>query len=295
MIKILLTGSNGFLGQHIAKLANPNKHIHLTGWSENRSIHDYCDDFQQVNLLSVDISAQMVEKFDVVIHTAALSQVDYCETHRNEAFRVNIEASRQLAEACLHTGTRLIHISSDFVFPGKDKLVTENDKTDPVNYYGRTKEMAELHIQNICPKSTIIRPVLIFGPTIAGTRSNLVLWVKKSLAAKQNINVTTDHFRTATYVKDLAAMTLQVAQSPNKGIYHTCGADYLSVYEMALKVAEAFHLDQNLITPVHSSSFTAQAPRPACTSFSAKKAIRDFGFKSRSFEEALSEMKLNKQ
>ena len=290
MTKILVTGSNGFLGQHIAAQAGNMPNVHLTGWSKRPAIHNYCNDFKTINVLENDITPEIVAPFDAVIHTAALSHVDYCEQHREEAFRINVEATRQIAKACRQTGTHLIHLSSDFVFPGKDEPVAENDKTDPVNYYGRTKEMAEIYVQTICPQSTIIRPVLIFGPVLSGTRSNLVLWVKSALEAGKAIQVTSDHTRKATYVKDLATLCLQAAQKPQRGIYHACGADYLSVHEMALQVANVFELDSQLITPVHSGTFANQAPRPACSNFSAKNAIHDFGFKSRTFQEALRDM-----
>ncbi len=294
MHKILLTGSNGFLGQHIARKAQRQKYIEITGWSSKPATHNFCDHFRQLDFLKTTLKPEMVKSFDIVIHTAAMSHVDLCEKHKQEAFRINTEATRQLAKCCCKAGTKLVHISTDFVFPGKDRLVKEDDKTAPVNFYGRTKEAAELYVQNIMPESTIIRPVLIFGNTLAGTRSNLVLWVKKSLEECKPIKVTKNHFRTATYVDDLAELCINAALNPHPGIYHACGSSYLSVFEMAMQVAKAFNLNQTLISPVHSNELNAKGERPPCTHFHAEKAINQFGFKNRTFDEALYLMEHNK-
>jgi dTDP-4-dehydrorhamnose reductase len=290
MIKILLTGSNGFLGQHIARLGSLDHDVHITGWSRNPSIHNYCNKFEKHNLAQTQITPEMVSDFDVVIHTAAISNVDYCEDNRQEAFLINTEATRKLAIACEAGLTHLIHISTDFVFSGENKVVNEAEPTNPVNYYGRTKEMAELYVQNILRTSTIIRPVLIFGNTLSGTRSNLVLWVKKSLELKKSINVTSDHFRTATYVEDLAGLCIKAAKNPHPGIIHAAGKDYLSVYEMALKVSKFYNYNSDLISPIHSSDLDAPGIRPPCSHFNSQKATKIYGFKSRSFNEALKEM-----
>lgn len=290
MIKILLTGSNGFLGQHIARIASTDKNIHITGWSRNKSIHDYCDEFEQINLALAKITANVVSDFDVVIHTAAISHVDYCEENRDEAFLINTETTRQLATACNETLTHLVHVSTDFVFSGEDKIINETDDTNPVNYYGRTKEMAELFVKEILPTSTIIRPVLIFGNILSGTRSNLILWVKKSLEEKKAINVTSDHFRTATYVEDLAELCINAAKDPHPGIFHAAGNSYLSVYEMAIEVATHFNLDKQLISPVKSGQLNASGVRPPCSHFQSHKAQAIFGFKSKKFQDALSAM-----
>jgi len=290
MINILLTGSNGFLGQHIARLGSTDPSINITGWSRNPEIHRYCDRNEQHNLANITITNEMISEYDVVIHTAALSNVDYCEENRKEAFLVNTEATRQLAKACNETHTHLVHISTDFVFPGDDKLVSEQDATNPVNYYGRTKEMAELYIQQLLPTSTIIRPVLIFGNILSNTRSNLVLWVKNSLEKTQAINVTSDHFRTATYVEDLSRLCLNAAKTPHPGIFHAAGNSYLSVYDMAIKVAQHFNLNEKLISPIHSSNLNAPGIRPPCSHFNPEKAKQVFGFESKTFEEALKEM-----
>lgn len=289
MFKILLTGSNGFVGQHVAFIASQMNDVHVTGWSSRPAIHDFCDDFVQINLASTFISHQMICEFDAVIHTAALSHVDYCEANRSEAFLVNVEATRQLAVACSEAGTHLVHVSSDFVMEGLGKFVEENEPTNPVNYYGRTKEMAEIFVQNILPEATIVRPVLIFGNVMAGTRSNLVLWVKSSLEQAKAITVTEDHYRTATYVVDLAELLIKCALQPTAGVFHACGNSYLSVFKMAQFVAQRFGLKEELISPIHSSKLDA-APRPPCTYFNAQKAVDHFGFVSRDFEEALNLM-----
>lgn len=289
MYKILLTGSNGFVGQHVAYAAKQMSDVHLTGWSGSSSIHSFCDDFLQLDLAKTEITADMLQGFGAVIHTAALSQVDYCEANRNEAFLVNVEATRQLSVACRQAGIHLVHVSSDFVMEGALRSITESEPTNPVNYYGRTKEMAELFVQSILPTATIVRPVLVFGNVLEGTRSNVVLWVKSSLEQGKSIRVTSDHYRSATYVVDLAELLIKSALHPTAGIYHACGKNCLSVYEMALLVAQRFKFNKSLIEPVLASEFSA-APRPPCSQFSAQKAVSQFGFTSRDFADALALM-----
>lgn len=295
MRKILLTGSNGFLGQHISKIANQYDEIELSGWSASGPKHTLCKHFQKVDLISKDLWEEDIQHYDVVIHTAALSQIDYCENNRNEAFLVNTEATRRIADACKRYNKQLIHLSTDFVFSGREPSYTEVSKTAPVNFYGRTKEAAEIYIQDILPNVIIVRPVLIFGNILAGTRSNLVLWVRKSLNDKQEINVVTNHYRTPTFVNDLAQLCLNAAINPVPGIYHACGTSFYSVYELANTVAEYYGLDRNLIKPVHSDDLNAPGVRPEKTKFDPQKSIEVYGFSSRTFEESLSIMDQEEQ
>lgn len=291
-MKLLITGAGGLYGSKLAQLAL------------NRGIEVYSSDIQSQsvfgNFVKLDISgkAQVDEAFntikpDIVVHAATLTDVDKCELNKALAWKVNVEGTKNIAEASQKTGAFLIYISTDYVFSGDKGYYVESDSPDPVNYYGLTKVVAEEIVQTL-PETDffIARPSVIYGSTPAAGKVNFALWLIETLRRGERVKIVTDQWNTPTLNTNLAEMTLEVIERRLTGIYHLCGASRVSRFEFAEKIADAFGLDKCLIDKVLSSQFTWPAKRPTDSSLDTSKAQRYLRCKPLRLDEALEQLKL---
>ena len=185
--KLLITGSNGLLGQKLVNLLHDSPEVELiaTARGENRLARH----FPNLTFAPMDITdaVQVQEVFakhqpDMLIHGAAMTNVDESETNREECLKINVEGVKNLIAACRQHNTHLTHVSTDFIFDGEAGPYSEKGATPaPVNFYGQSKLMAEELVQNSGLKWAIARTVLVYGNLSEGSRSNIVLWVKNSL------------------------------------------------------------------------------------------------------------------
>lgn len=291
MKKILITGSNGLLGQKLIDLLKGRSDYELIATARGTNRYPDSDGFKYASL---DVTnekevQQIVELYkpDAIIHTAAMTNVDQCETERLGCDELNINAVQYLANACDAYNVHLVHLSTDFIFNGTKGPLTEEEKPDPISYYGESKLKAEHIVQNMKSNWAILRTVLVFGIVADMSRSNIVLWVKNNLEQKKNIKVVNDQWRTPTLAEDLAMGCLLAIEKKAQGIYNISGSDFLSPYDIAQKTAAFFKLDASLIEKADSSTFTQTAKRPPKTGFVIDKAIHDLGYKPHTFEEGL--------
>ena len=291
MKKLLITGANGLLGQKLITQLEGNKHwdVLATSRGENRLPNS------SITYKSLDIEdrQQVYEtvaafKPDVILHTAAMTHVDQCEQNQADCWRANVEAVQHLIAAAEQTGAFLLHVSTDFIFDGKEGPYTEKAHPAPLNYYGESKLEAEKLVQRARAPWAIARTVLVYGITNSLSRSNIILWVKNSLEEGKPIKVVDDQWRTPTLAEDLADGCLRIAQQKAEGIWNISGKDFLTPYDMALKTADFFGLDKSLITRADSSTFTQPAKRPPRTGFIIEKAEQRLGYKPHSFEEGIA-------
>jgi dTDP-4-dehydrorhamnose reductase len=216
-----------------------------------------------------------------------MTQVDQCELDREACWKNNVTSVENLVAVCARNNVHLVHVSTDFIFDGKQELLDENATPGPVNFYGESKLAAENLIIKSKISWCIVRTVLVYGVTRDMSRSNIVLWVKNSLEQKKNIQVVNDQWRTPTLAEDLAAGCHLAAIKKAQGIYHISGKDYMSVYEIALRTADFFHLDKSLMKDTDSAKFIQPAKRPMKTGFIIDKAKKILGYEPHSFVEGL--------
>ena len=293
-MKILLTGSNGLLGQKLVALlhARPEVALVATARGSNRLAEPY----PGLRFLTLDVTdaAQVrrvlaAERPTHLIHTAALTQVDECEQNQAACWAQNVTAVGYVAAACAELDIHLTHLSTDFIFNGEEALLTEDAEPDPLSHYGHSKLAAERLVQATPGLRWVIaRTVLVYGTLTAGSRSNIVLWVRDSLRKNQAIKVVDDQWRTPTLAEDLALGCWLLARQSAEGIYHLSGPELLTPYQMAQQVAAFFQLDSALLERVDSRTFQQPARRPARTGFSIAKAARELGFRPRSFAEGIA-------
>ncbi|MEX2235749.1 MAG: SDR family oxidoreductase [Cyclobacteriaceae bacterium] len=289
-MRILVTGSNGLLGQKLTGLLQEDEEAYLIATARGKSALR----IGRGEYHSMDISgAENVERVlrltkpEVIINTAAMTQVDDCETQREACWKANVTAVENLVRCCEVLHIHLVHVSTDFIFDGSHGPLDENEAPRPVNYYGESKLAAEKVIQNSSASWAILRTVLVFGITNDMSRSNIVLWVKRSLEQQKSIQVVNDQWRTPTLAEDLARGCYLAAKKRARGIYNISGKDFLSPYDIAIKTAEFFRLDKSLIKPTDSTQFVQPAKRPLTTGFIIDKARKELGYEPRSFEEGL--------
>jgi len=217
-----------------------------------------------------------------------MTQVDQCETDREACWKNNVTAVENLVRGCTKTGIRLIHISTDFIFDGSHGPLDESAKPNPLSYYGASKLAAEEIVKKSSLDWTILRTVLVFGITRDMSRSNIVLWVKKSLEEGKTIQVVNDQWRTPTLAEDLAMGCLLAARKKAKGIFNVSGSEMMTPFDIAIHTAEFFKLDKSLIKATDSTTFKQPAVRPLKTGFIIDKARKELGYRPHTFGEGLA-------
>lgn len=289
--KVLITGSNGLLGQKLVALLAKEENITLWATSRGANRLPYTEGYHYCEAdLTVE---QQVEALigslqpDIVIHTAAMTHVDVCEKDKEGCWQSNVYAVQYLVKACEKQSVFFVHLSTDFVFDGENGPYREEDAPNPVNFYGWSKLAAERIVQQSTLSWAIVRTVLVYGVAHDMSRSNLVLWVKKSLEEGKTIQVVADQYRTPTLAEDLAEGCWKIAKSKSRGIWHVSSNDYLSPYEMAITVAELCGLDHEKIIKVTADTFQEAVKRPPKTGFVIDKLIDKIQFKPSGFKEGL--------
>ncbi|MEL6193672.1 MAG: SDR family oxidoreductase [Bacteroidota bacterium] len=290
--RILLTGSNGLLGQKITNLLVGRIGIDLLATSRgvNRNPEREGYKYREADLTDKEVWKDIFETFrpTEVIHTAAITQVDKCEDEKKLCDEVNYHAVSYLCELCKEYGVRLIHISTDFVFDGENGPYREEDAPNPVNYYGLSKLKAEQAILESEASAVILRTILLYGISSAMSRSNIILWVKKSLEEKKPINVVHDQFRSPTLVEDLAWASVAAAMKDVEGIFQISGPEYMSIIDIAKEAARFWELDEELISEIDSASLGQRAKRPPKTGFILLKAQTELGYKPHTLQQGLA-------
>ena len=291
MQKILITGSNGLLGQKLVyKLLKDQTHeIFATARGENRLIVKEGYKFISLDITNENDVDEVISsvKPDVVINTAAMTNVDQCETDMDMADLLNVQAVQFIVNACIKNNSFLVHLSTDFIFDGKEGPLKETAEPNPLSFYGMTKLKAEEIILESKVKASILRTVLVYGIVDDMSRSNIVLWAKGAFEKGTPINVVDDQFRTPTLAEDLADGCMLSADQKITGIFNISGKDFMSIYELVERVGKFWNLDTSNMTKVSSDTLNQPAKRPPITGLVLNKAMGILGYNPRSFEEGL--------
>lgn len=294
-MKVLITGANGLIGQHVTKLLlDKNYRVVATSRGESRlpfqPSGNYTYHAMDVANALETFAVMSLEKPDVVVHTAAMTQVDDCELRPQQCERINVQGTSQVLTDAETFSSHFIYISTDFVFDGEKGNYTEEDDTKPINLYGFSKLQAESMVQTSTIPFAIVRTCLVYGNLLQGSRTNIVSWVKESLEQGKTIRVVSDQWRTPTYVEDVAKGIALIIEKKATGIYHISGKDLLTPYEIAIKTANRFQLDATKIIKVDAATFKQPGRRPLKTGFVIEKARQELGYEPISFEEGISRM-----
>jgi dTDP-4-dehydrorhamnose reductase len=224
----------------------------------------------------------------VVVHAAAETDVDRCETERDLARSVNVTGTVNIAEICAEIRAKLILISTDYVFDGVQGNYAESDEPNPVNFYGLTKLEAERAVAKISPKSLVVRTSVLFG--WHPSKLNFATWVMKGLREHQTTKVVTDHVNSPTLNENLADAIKMAIEHNSEGILHVAGSERISRFDFAIKIAETFDLDPRLLVPVKMDDLGWVARRPRDSSLRVQKAEKELGVELFGVDRSLEEM-----
>ncbi len=292
MHNILVTGSNGLLGQALVQKLRERKDIFLTAASRHESLITADGfHFEQMNICDPASIHKVFEKHrpKTVIHTAALTEVDECEKNQSECLQVNVTGTENILKACEKAKAHLIHLSTDFIFSGNAGPYREEDAPAPVNFYGRSKLFSEEKVRTSTVPWTILRTILVYGTA----RPNFVHWIARSLKTEKPIQAVTDQVRMPTWNEDLAEACIQAAVLQRTGVFHVSGRDSVSIFEFAKTAAECFGLNSRLISPVLSRDLNQPARRPLKTGFILDKAVKELNYKPYSLGVVLQRIQQN--
>lgn len=291
-MKILITGSNGLLGQKLVKLLANKEGINLLATSKGDNRISSTDGFLYKNL---DITNEkevesIFDEFvpDVVINTAAMTNVDACETNKELCWDLNVNAVKYQIKASEKHQSHFIHLSTDFVFDGESGPYKEDDIPNPLSYYGESKFEAEKLVKNSNTKWSIVRTIIVYGIVEDMSRSNIVLWAKEALEKGSPLTIVDDQFRSPTLAEDLAMGCWLIAEKQATGIYHISGKDVMSIIDLVYRVADFYGLDKSIVSPIKSNTLNQAAKRPPRTGFILDKSFKDLNYSPCSFEEGLA-------
>ncbi len=287
--KVMIFGANGLLGQKLVQAFSEKYEIIGAGRKPKPPL-----DFEDFHYINCDIVERAVVrkairdiKPKMVINAAAYTNVDGCEAYREECWNVNVHGVENLAHAAQSIDAWIIHISTDYLFDGKEGVqYAEDSKPNPLSYYGRSKLAGENAVIASGAEYTIVRTMILYG-TGRGLRPNFATWLVDKLSKGETVKIVDDQFGHPTLVDDLAKAILRMAELKKTGVFHVCGTDYLSRYDFAIKLAQIFGFDVSLIQRAKTADLNQKAVRPMHSHFDLSKTARELGIELCGVEEGL--------
>ena len=264
-MKILVTGAMGQLGKAIIGQENSDYEIIGSGKED-----EAFTEFVGIDVTKAESMKQIITEIspDLVINSAAFTDVDGCERNQELAENVNFKGAENVANACADVGCKMIQISTDYVFDGKTGSYTEEDSVNPIQEYGKSKLKGERSVIEILGNDAkIIRTSVVFG----NNSSNFVTWIIDKLKHGENLKIVDDQWVSPTSTKFLASSILSIAELPAGMILNIASSEKISRLEMAYHIAEIFGFDSRLISPTTMGKIDWGAPRPMDSSLDCSK------------------------
>ena len=291
--KILITGSNGLLGQKLVQLfKEQDVDFIATSKGVNRNIDCPQENYAEMDVTNKASIQEVFEKYrpSAIIHTAAMTNVDYCEQNPEDCRKVNVEAVESLIMESNKIGVHFQLLSTDFIFDGEKGNYKEEDEPNPLSVYGKSKLDAEILVKTKSKNGSIVRTIIVYGKGNNLSRSNLILWAKSSLEQGKEINIIDDQFRAPTYSVDLAKACYSIIKKKKQGVFHISGPETLSIYEIVERIAKYFNYPMDRVNRISSKTLNQPAKRPPKTGFDLSKSKRELGFQPLTLEESLNEL-----
>ncbi|QMU53915.1 MAG: dTDP-4-dehydrorhamnose reductase [Nitrosopumilus sp.] len=283
-MNFFVTGSSGLVGSQVIKDLIKQNHIVYSCY------HDVKPDYginTKLDLSNPEDIKKTINEIspDVIIHLAAMTEVDLCEIERDLAMTINAKATKILAEQAARNDCFFVYVSTDYIFDGSKGMKKESDSPNPLGFYGKSKLAGEISLNGLASGWCIARTSTPFG--IHSTKKSFPLWIKENLESKKEISVLTDQFTSPTYVPNLSKMLIEVATKQITGIIHLSGASRISRYSLAEMVADRLNLDKALLKPVKITEMNWKAQRPSDSSLDVSLATEILEEKPQKIESGL--------
>lgn len=292
MNSLLIIGASGYLGGNLARIASSNWNTFLT-YHTNKIECDETEKIIQLNIKNREDVIRLICKVSpkVIVHTAAKTNIAFCEQNKKEAWDTNVIGTENIVLASEQIKAKLIYLSTDLVFDGTKELFTEKDKPNPICYYGSTKYEGEKIVSNLCTNYIIARTSLIYGNSVNSSKcstENLISNLKNNI----KVNLFFDEYRTPVYVKDLSEIILKLAEFKNtQETFNISGSERISRYQFGLKITETFNLQkENIIRVSSGDHIFNKYNRPKDCSLSNMKAKRILSTNFMTIREGLIDM-----
>ncbi len=297
MKTILITGAHSLLGSALLQTISTVNYRVITTWHNQKTVSSS----KNANAIYLDITdpvstSEAFKKFkpQIIIHAAAVSDVDYCENHKKEAIRINVKGTKNILNECQRFDTKIIFISTNAVFDGTKAPYRENDVTNPTVFYGKTKWKGEMLIKHSTLPFAIVRLSTMYGWQPEGARLNPATWILHMLTQGKKLHMVDDRFINPLFNLSAAEAIAKIISSEHKGIFHIAGKNRVSRFELAREIASVFKLPISRIVSVKSSFFPNLTIRPVDPSLSTQKMEKYLGLIPLSLSEGLVKMKMEK-
>lgn len=297
-MKLLITGSNGLLGQKIVQRCLKHQ-IPFVATSKGANRNPDCP-AEQYHSLDITVPLEVGdllfrEKPTAVIHTAALTNVDYCEQYPDQCFQVNAHATMILWEACKLIGAHFQLVSTDFVFDGRKENYSETDAPNPLSIYAESKVLAEnILLADTNTNWSIARTIIVYGTGHNLSRTNLVLWALEALPKGEPMKLVDDQFRAPTWAEDLAYGCVEIVKRGQTGIFHLSGPTTYAIDELVKRIAAHLQISAPQIESISSDKLNQPAKRPPRTGFDLTKARTLLDYNPKTLEETI-DLLVNRQ
>jgi dTDP-4-dehydrorhamnose reductase len=287
--RVVVTGSSGLLGRSLMNVLKSDCEVvgidkHVPEGHKDLTV-DITE--KEQTLKSIVTTAP-----SVVVHTAAETDVDRCETERDLAQRINVGGTANIAAGCARVGAKLILISTDYVFDGRKGNYAETDEPNPISYYGLTKLEAERIVASASSDSLTIRSSVLYG--WHPSKLNFATWILKGLHERQTLKVVNDHINSPTFADNLAEAIRKAIEQDSQGVLHAAGSERITRFDFARRIARQFDLDEHLLAPVKMTDLNWIARRPRDSSLSVGKAEKELGVELFGVDRGLDEMARSK-
>lgn len=277
--RVLVTGGNGLLGTKTIELLLSQGRRPLSASLEPECLNSFLGDFPYRQLDITDpqsISSVLADlRPEALVHTAAFTAVDACETQKELSWRVNVEGTANVALACRDTGLRLAHVSTEYVFDGAAGPYSEDDTPHPISHYGLTKLESEKAVKEMCEDWVIGRTTVLFGDA-PNVRPSFVRWLVDNLSRGETVRIVDDQIGSPTLADNLAEMLVALLDSTRRGVYNTVGDTVIDRHQFATMIADVYGLDASLIHRIKTADLHQPAPRPLRAGLKMEKFKRDF-------------------
>ncbi|MEE9379285.1 MAG: SDR family oxidoreductase [Candidatus Lokiarchaeia archaeon] len=279
--KVLIIGANGFLGTNILQFRKNkeilDQNLFLIASDLNNDNIDQEIPFYHIDITNEENTINKIIELSpqIIILLAAMTDVDQCEIDKNLATKINVEGPKNVIKACKRIESKLIFLSTDFIFEGTKENggYREDDLAKPLSHYGKTKHEAEIAIIKSEIDYLICRSAVIYGWN--KRKLNFITWVIDKLEENEKLSIITNQINSPTFVRNLAEILLELIKKDAKGIYHTAGDCILNRFEIAVKCAEIFNYNKNLLSPI--TTLTQKAIRPKNAGLDISKLKRKIG------------------